>query len=119
MKEQKGEYDYDEKHDILSFKAKGKEYRRSVELENVVLHFDVQGNMFGIQIFEASEYLQMGKEHLLHLKNWFFNAEVSENRLTLRLFFQIHDKGKIIEKNPIIQQMLTEQYPNSEIVCTS
>ena len=48
-------YDYD--NDILFFKVKDREYDHSVELEDLVLDVDSEGNVSGIQIFGASKML--------------------------------------------------------------
>ncbi|PIN77531.1 hypothetical protein COV16_06750 [Candidatus Woesearchaeota archaeon CG10_big_fil_rev_8_21_14_0_10_34_8] len=117
MKAKKGEYDYDFRHDILYFGAKKREYKNSIELDNVVVDFDPKGNVYGVQIFEASKYLQIDKDQLEKLQQWMFSAEIHEKRLTIRLVLQVKQKDKIIEKNPIIQQMISIPCADSAIIC--
>ena len=114
----KGEADYDFKHDILFFKTKDREYSKSIELlDNLVVDVDKEGFLTGIQIFDASEYLNLDKKSLLSVPNWQFVINVHENIIEIRLVFQIKVRNKIVEKNPIISQQINQKLPNSELVC--
>ncbi|PIN79360.1 hypothetical protein COV16_04675 [Candidatus Woesearchaeota archaeon CG10_big_fil_rev_8_21_14_0_10_34_8] len=114
-----GEVDYDFSHDILFFKTKNREYVKSMELDNITLDIDAKNYITGIQIFEASKFLQTSKETLLSVQKWQFQSMVYEGKLEVRLVFQIKVRNKIIEKNPIIVESLTEPLPNSELVCAT
>ena len=114
----KGEADYDFKQDILFFKTKDREYKKSIELDNIVLDIDEEGFIVGIQIFEASKFLNLKKDMLLSIPTWQYQATFYEGRIEVRLMFQIKVRNKIIEKNPIIMQQIQENLPNSELVCT-
>ena len=116
--ERKGEVDYDYKHDILFFKTKEREYAKSIELlDNLVVDVDKEGFITGIQIFDASEFLDIDKKSLLQIPNWQFTINVHENIIEIRLVFQIKVRNKIVEKNPIISQQINQKLPNSELVC--
>ena len=116
--EGKGEVDYDYKHDILFFKTKEREYSKSIELlDNLVVDVDKEGFLTGIQIFDASEFLDIDKKSLLQIPNWQFTINVHENIIEIRLVFQIKVRNKIVEKNPIISQQINQKLPNSELVC--
>lgn len=114
-----GEVDYDYKHDILFFKTKDREYKKSIELDNIVLDIDSEGFIVGIQIFEASQFLHLSKSVLLKIPNWDFNATVEGQKIEIRLMFQIKIRNKIIEKNPIIMQQISERLPDSKLVCAT
>ena len=115
----KGEVDYDFKQDILFFKTKDRKYARSIELlDNIVVDVDKEGFLVGIQIFDASEFLNLDKKELLSIPKWIFNANVYDrNKIDIRLTFQIKVRNKIIEKNPIIAQQINQKLPNSEMIC--
>ena len=116
--EGKGEVDYDYKHDILLFKVKNREYTKSIELlDNLVVDVDKEGFLTGIQIFDAAEYLNIDKKSLLQIPNWQFTINVHENIIEIRLVFQVKVRNKIVEKNPIISQQISQKLPNSELVC--
>ena len=115
----KGEADYDFKHDILFFKTKDRKYAKSIELlDNIVADVDKEGFLVGIQIFDASEFLNLDKKELLSIPKWAFNANVYDgNKIDIRLTFQIKVRNKIVEKNPIIAQQISQKLPNSEMFC--
>ena len=115
----KGEADYDFKHDILFFKTKDRKYAKSIELlDNIVVDVDKEGFLVGIQIFDASEFLNLDKKELLSIPKWSFNANVYDgNKIDIRLIFQIKIRNKVIEKNPIIAQQINQKLPDSEMVC--
>ena len=115
----KGEVDYDYKHDILFFKTKDRQYSKSIELlDNIVIDVDKLGFLVGIQIFDASEFLNLDKKELLSIPKWVFNANVYDgNKIEIRLTFQIKVRNKIVEKNPIIAQQINQKLPNSEMIC--
>ena len=115
----KGEVDYDFKHDILFFKTKDRKYAKSIELlDSIVVDVDKQGFLVGIQIFDASEFLNLDKKELLSIPKWSFNANVYDgNKIDIRLIFQIKIRNKIIEKNPIIAQQINQKLPNSKMIC--
>jgi len=115
--EGKGEVDYDYKYDILFFKTSERDYVKSMELNNIILDLDKEGFIVGIQILEASEFLNLDKKMLLKIPNWKFQANVQDNRIEIRLDFQIMLRNKIIERNPIIIQPSHEDLPNSEMMC--
>ena len=116
--EGKGEVDYDYENDILFFKLKGRKYEKSIELlDNLVVDVDKEGFLVGIQMFDASEYLNIDKKSLLKIPNWQFTINKHENIIDIRLVFQVKVRNKIIEKNPIISQAITQKLPNSELVC--
>ena len=115
----KGEVDYDFKQDILFFKTKDRKYAKSIELlDNIVVDVDKEGFLVGIQIFDASEFLNLDKKELLSIPKWVFNANVYDgNKIDIRLVFQIKVRNKIVEKNPIIAQQINQKLPNSEMIC--
>ena len=115
----KGEVDYDFKHDILFFKTKDRKYAKSIELlDNIVVDVDKEGFLVGIQIFDASKFLNLDKKELLSIPKWVFNANVYDgNKIDIRLTFQIKVRNKIVEKNPIISQQINQKLPNSEMIC--
>lgn len=116
--EGKGEVDYDYENDILFFKLKGRKYDNSIELlDNLVVDVDKEGFLVGIQMFDASEYLNIDKKSLLKIPNWQFTINVHENIIEIRLVFQVKIRNKIVEKNPIISQQMSHKLPDSQLVC--
>lgn len=112
----KGKEDYDLVNDILFFKVNDREYEKSIELDGMVVDIDKEDFIVGLQIFDASKFLKMPKIALMKINNWQFRAALNENRLEVRLAFQMVVRNKIIEKNPIIVEHLQESLPSSEVM---
>lgn len=124
----KGEVDYDYKNDILFFKTKNREYEKSIELDNIILDIDSKGFIVGVQLFEASEFLNLEKIKLREIINWEFNTKTElvdlegkqVTKIEIRLMFQVKIRNKVIEKNPIIMpQPIAEILPNSKLACVA
>jgi len=105
------------KNDILFFKVFEREYSRSMEINNIVLDLDKENFIVGIQILEASEFLNTSKSNLLKVPKWAFQASINEGEIEVRLEFQILVRNKLIEKNPIIMQPTMGYLPNSTLTC--
>ena len=114
---EKGEMDYDYLNDILFFKVKDREYSRSLEFENMVIDIDSEDFITGIQIFDASKFLQVDRESLRLVPKWVFRAVIGENKIEVRLNYETQFRNKIIEKNPIIIQENKQKLPDSMMVC--
>ena len=115
--EGQGESDYDFVNDILFFKVKDRSYERSLEFDNIVIDLDTEDFITGIQIFDASEFLSMGKNELKAISRWKFRASMTPGRIEVRVFFQIIKRNKTIEKNPIIVEHTHLKLPRSEVMC--
>ena len=116
----KGESDYDYLEDILFFKIKNREYDRSFEFDNFVIDIDKEDFVVGIQIFDASEYLRVNKTILRDIKKWKFCSLVHENKIEIRLFFEVVLRNKVIEKEPIITRSWeNRELPTSKAICVT
>ncbi len=114
---EKGSFDYDYVNDILFFKVDEREYSHSMELLGYVIDVDVEGFVVGLQIFDASSYFDMSKDCLREVVNWRLDARVTDGILEIKLVFTSMLRNRIVEKNPILVQNLSEFLPNSEVLC--
>ena len=118
MKE-KGEMDYDDEYDILSFKTSEGEYYKSVELDHMTVDVDKEGHIIGIQLFKASAFLEVDKDVLRNLLHWELHVKIENGIIEIRIAFSFKQKDKLIEKNPIIMQNLPSALPDSEVACAA
>ncbi len=114
--EGKGEMDYDYANDILFFKIKNREYSFSIEFQNMVIDIDKEMFITGIQIFEASKFLNMSKLNLREIPKWRFNTKIEDNVIEIRLNYSLKIRNKILEKNPIIIQENKSGLPSPQMV---
>lgn len=104
--ESEGEMDYDYVNDILLFKVKDRTYDYSIEFKNILVDIDDEQFIVGIQIFDASQFLRMGKESLRKIANWQFKAKLEDNEFRIDLHYEVVVRNQTISNNlyPIIVQ---------------
>jgi uncharacterized protein YuzE len=113
-----GEFDYDSLNDTLFFKVKERTYQKSIELGDLVLDFDDENFVVGLQIFNASTFMGLSKSTLMNLKGFHLQSRIQDQMLTLRLTFATMSRNKITEYKPIIYQEIKDNVPNSELICS-
>ncbi len=107
--EGKGEVIYDYKYNILTVKMKGREYKKSIEFQNVVIDIDTKQFVTGIRIFDASTVFSVDKYTLKRIIDGRFQASVENNVITVTLNFASKVRNKII---PVLEskQNFTQQF---------
>ncbi|MFX0210835.1 MAG: DUF2283 domain-containing protein [Candidatus Hodarchaeota archaeon] len=118
--EAEGEMDYDYANDILLFKVKDREYDYSIEFQNMVVDIDSEQFIVGIQIFDASKFLKISREHLRKITKWQFKAKLQDNEFRIDLYYQVIVRNKTVNNNiyPIIVQQ-DMGLPNPQMVETT
>ncbi len=115
----KGEIDYDYKNDILLFKTKNREYKKSLDFGNLVLDVDKEDFITGIQIFDASKMFSMTKEALRNIKQWEFHAKTEDKTIMIRLAFKALQRNKIMGTGTHnFERDAPSKMENSEVLCT-
>ncbi len=117
--EGEGVHSYDYKHDVLMFKIKERFYDRSEEFDRVVVDIDEEGFITGLQIFDASELLDVSKKALNNIENFKFDVEVKENVLTIKLSFDAKKRNKPVKAGQnIIRENSKTNLKDSRVICT-
>ena len=106
----KGEFLYDFKHDILTFKIKDRDYKKSIELQNFCLDIDTENFVTGVRIFDVSKVSGLKKLIFRNLTHGEFKSSVKNNIITVRLNFI----GKI--RNRLIPIFSKEENFTQQIV---
>ncbi len=113
-----GEFDFDFKNDIFFFKVKDREYSYSIEMNDIVIDFDEENFITGLQVFNASDFFGIDKKLLQKVKGFKMQAKVENNVIKIRLTFSMNFRNKEINYTPIIFERVDNKIPNSEILCT-
>ena len=113
----KGEFDYDFKNDILLFKVKEREYSHSVELNSLIIDFDEESFIVGLQIFNASETLCLTREQLRGLKDFQMNCSIREGLIRVNVNFSMIVRNKPVNYRPIIFERIGKEVPYSQVTC--
>jgi len=114
-----GVIDYDYKEDTLFFKVKGREYKKSIDFDDLVLDIDKEGFVTGVQIFGASKLFSIDKIALNSVKRMEFSANVERNVIKLRLSFMCVRRNKPIEHHSEnFTRESTSQLKEGNVLCT-
>ncbi len=83
----KGEFLYDYKHDILTFKIKDRDYKMSVEFQNFIIDIDTEDFVTGIRILDASKVSGLNKIVFQNMMSGKFEASIQDNIISVRINF--------------------------------
>lgn len=107
----KGEFIYDFKHDILTFKIKDRDYKQSIELQNFCIDIDTENFVTGVRIFDVSKVSGLRKLVFRNLTHGKFESTVKNNIITVRLQFVGKLRNRIIpifsKEENFTQQIVT------------
>lgn len=113
-----GEFDYDLKNDIFFFKVKNREYSYSIELGDLVIDFDEESFIVGLQVFNAKDFFNITKANLKNIKGFKMNSTINGGIIKIQLSFGLLIRNQSKEYNPIIYERINENMPNSKLSCT-
>ncbi len=112
-----GEFDYDFRSDILFFKVKDREYSHSIELSSLVIDFDEEDFIVGLQIINASNIFKIPREQLRGVNGFQMQTEIEDGVIQINVSFNIVLRNKKTEYKPIIFERIDENIPNSKMIC--
>jgi len=115
----KGEYSYDFKEDILFFKIRNRDYKMSLDFDNIVIDVDKEGFITGLRVFDASKVFRLPKVALNSIKEFEFNTKVSGKVITVQLRFMSMLRNKrIIQQGQDFVRDADTNIKDSEVKCT-
>lgn len=118
--EGRGELSYDYGYDNLFFRMKGRDYKESIEIDNMLIDIDSKNFIVGFQIFEASNVTNVSKIHLRGVKHGKFNAKLSKDgRVEVKLVFQIKVRNKIFNNSLFTNQDFKRVKTPSQVKCSA
>ncbi|MFH1637354.1 MAG: DUF2283 domain-containing protein [Candidatus Woesearchaeota archaeon] len=104
-----GEFLYDYSHDILTFRIKNRNYKKSVEFQNFVIDIDEEDFVTGMRVFDASQVFGVDNYVLKNIVHGEFKASVENKVITITFKFIAKHRNRIIplltEKENITQQL--------------
>lgn len=116
----KGEYSFDYKNDILMFKIKDRDYKKSIDFGNIVVDIDSEDYITGCRIMDASKVFRLEKAQLMKVNGFEFNASSEDNIITLELNFSTVFRNKqVVEKGQnFVREAVDSNMIDSEVVAT-
>ena len=112
-KSEASKYDYDLQNDSIFFYGEDKKYKSSVELEGVILDFNEENYLTGIEILDASEKFNVSKADLLNIKNFDATIIISKENIDVRMNMEYYKRNKLIDTNLNALTLNTMNLPSS------
>lgn len=95
----KGEFIYDFKYDMLTFRIKDRDYKTSIELQNFTIDIDKEGFATGLRVFDASKVFNLNKYILNNVKAGEFKSVIEDNVITVTINFIRKLRNKPLTKD--------------------
>jgi len=112
-KSEASKYDYDLQNDSIFFYGEDKKYKSSVELEGVILDFNNEDYLMGIEILDASEKFNVSKADLVNIKNFDATIIISKENIDVRMKMEYYKRNKLIDTNLNALTLNTMNLPSS------
>mgnify|MGYP003965951075 CR=1 FL=1 len=116
---EKGEMDYDYANDILFFKVKDRDYNHSIELDDLVLDANKDGDITGLQIFGASKMFDIDKDTLRNITKWEFKVRIEGKIISIQLIFEMLRRNQVVERGQNLIRESSSSLTDSEVMCTA
>lgn len=116
----KGVHQYDYKNDILLFKIQGRNYKQSLEFDDIVIDLDEEEFMTGIRIFDASTFFNLEKQQLNTINNFSLETKAEEGTITINLKFTTKHRNKeVIHQGQNLIRQATTPLADSQTSCNA
>ncbi len=116
-----GETSYDYANDVLFVKAKNKDYSESIEMNEVIIDLDFEGEVTGIRVFDASEVFNLSKNALKNIKELEFSIKIEDSTISINAWFNysLPDNSILSHGQNFVREVTSSELKNSEIFCTA
>ncbi len=91
-------YDYDFQNDSGFFYITDKKYMSSIESDGIILDFDEDNSLIGIEILDASKKFQVSKSALLNIKHFNALIVISKESIKITTELEIIKRNKVFPK---------------------
>ncbi|ADN37078.1 Protein of unknown function DUF2283 [Methanolacinia petrolearia DSM 11571] len=86
--------DYDSENDSLFFFIKGAEYSHSLNMNNIILDFNTDQSLKGVEILNASKKFGVPKHALRNPNQMVLDLDVSEEKIDLKISLVLRIRNK-------------------------
>lgn len=91
-------YDYDFQNDSMFFYVKDKKYLSSIESYGIILDFDEDNSLIGIEILDASEKFHVSKSELRLLKNFIADIDIHKEDIKVNMKIKVPKRNQLFDK---------------------
>lgn len=91
-------YDYDFQNDSIFFYEEDEKYRSSIDLDGIILDFNEEGYLMGIEILDASEKFNVLKSDFHNIKHFGATIEINKENIKVTMKMEMIKRNKSINK---------------------
>lgn len=89
-------YDYDSQNDTILFYGGDGNYKSSIDLDGIIIDFNDENYLMGVEILDASNRLNISKYDLRNTKYFDMNLEVTEESIHVTMEIKISKRNKSV-----------------------
>jgi uncharacterized protein YuzE len=93
--------DYDIENDSLYTYAEGQEYADSLDLNDMIIDFNSEGSIMGIEVLDASKKFKISKFDLKNIVGFKSKIFVSKDTVKIEIKISILKRNRTVEKSVI------------------
>jgi len=91
--------DYDLENDSLFIYGSGKKYKKSIDLNDIILDMSEDDYVMAIEILEASKKFNFSKVDLLNIQSFDADIEINEDTIKIDMKIEIIKRNNLISKS--------------------
>lgn len=89
-------YDYDFQNDTILFYGENHNYKSSIDLDGIVIDFDEENYLMGVEILDASNRLSISKYDLRNIRYFDMTIEVIKESIHVTIDIKISKRNKSV-----------------------
>ncbi|AEF96334.1 DUF2283 domain-containing protein [Methanotorris igneus] len=93
--------DYDIENDSLYIYAEGQEYKDSLDLNDIIIDFNKEGSVMGIEVLDASKKFKLSKFDLKNIVEFKSTIFISKDIVKIEMKISILKRNRMVEKSVI------------------
>ena len=117
--EGQGEYRYDYDNDILIFRIKDRDYRKSLDFDNIIVDIDTEDFIIGLRVIDASRIFRMPKSAFMKMMTFDFSASIENRVISIDISCSFDYRNRQIEKGQnFVRETIDSTISDSEVSCS-
>lgn len=88
--------DYDLQNDTILFYGVGNNYKSSLDFDGLIVDFDDEDYLMGVEILDASKRFNISKHSLLYIKKFDLTLEITKEQIRVTMDLKIFHRNKSV-----------------------
>lgn len=108
--------DYDSENDNLFFKSRSREYKSSIDFNNIILDIGIDGIPVGAEILNASKLFNVPKSAIKNIITFRAEFYVSEEIIKINFTMSVTISNRETERTAALQYINNIDIPSSHFI---